>query len=153
MPGKYYEELTVGSIHDHAIRRTVCEFDNVLYSSMTMNLAPAFLDVTADVNAETQRQQINPFLILSIVIGAHVPEMTAGTTHGNLGITKLEFPNPVFAGDTLHSRTTVLSKRPSRSRKDSGIVIFLHEGLNQRDEVIMRGERAALMLFRDQAAA
>ena len=83
----------------------------------------------------------------------HVLEITAGTTHGNLGMTDVEYPAPVYHGDTLRGRTTVVSKRPSKSHPQSGVVIFLHEGLNQRGEVIMRCNRAGLMIMRDKAAA
>jgi len=51
-----------------------------------------------------------------------------------------------FAGDTLRSRTTVLATRASRSRPNAGIVTFLHEGFNQRDAVICKCTRQALML-------
>jgi acyl dehydratase len=151
--GLYYEEFTVGRVYEHAIRRTITEFDNVFYCSLTLNLSPIYLDHEAASKGLWKKPIVNPFLILSNVIGMHVPEMTAGTTHGNLGMTNLEYPVPVFHGDTIRSRTTVVSKRPSKSHPQSGVVIFLHEGLNQRDEVIMRCNRAGLMIMRDKAAA
>src|SRR3712207_7793543 len=50
------------------------------------------------------------------------------STLGNLGYDKVEFPHPVFHGDTLRGETTILDKRESRSRTDSGIVWFEHRG-------------------------
>lgn len=151
--GLYYEELIVGRVYDHAVRRTITESDNVLYCSLTLNLSPVYLNHEAAAEGPWKKPLVNPFLILSNIIGMHVLDMTAGTTHGNLGMTDLEYPNPVFHGDTLRSRTTIVSKRPSKSHPQSGVVIFLHQGLNQRDEVIMRCHRAGLMIMRDQAAA
>jgi acyl dehydratase len=148
MGGFYYEELEVGSVHEHAIRRTITESDNVLYNSLTLNLQRLYLDADHSAHGPWGKPLVNPLLTLSNVIGMHVPEMTAGTTHGNLGMSEMEFPTPVFAGDTLRSRTTVTSKRPSKSHPDSGVVVFLHEGLNQRDEVVLRCKRAGLMLNR-----
>jgi acyl dehydratase len=58
------------------------------------------------------------------------------------------FPKPVFAGDTIRSETTVKALRPSNSRPGQGIVTFEHVGLNQRDEVVCRTTRSALMLAR-----
>jgi acyl dehydratase len=75
-----------------------------------------------------------------------VQETTFGTTIANLGMTEVTFPKPVFAGDTIRSRTTVLEKRDSQSRPGAGIVTFRHEGLNQRDEIVCRCTRQALML-------
>ena len=44
MPGLFYEEFEVGSVFDHATRRTITEADNVLFSSLTMNSAPLHMD-------------------------------------------------------------------------------------------------------------
>ena len=49
-----------------------------------------------------------------------------GTTLGNLGYDSIKFPHPVFHGDTLRGETTILDKRESKSRTDSGIVWFEH---------------------------
>jgi acyl dehydratase len=71
-----------------------------------------------------------------------------GTTVANLGMTDVTFPAPVFAGDTISTRTLVVGQRESRSRKDSGIVTFRHTATNQRGEIVARCDRAALMLKR-----
>jgi acyl dehydratase len=71
-----------------------------------------------------------------------------GTTVGNLGFQETLFPKPVFAGDTIRAETEVTAIRASRSRPGQGIVTFVHSGLNQRDEVVCRATRAALMLGR-----
>jgi acyl dehydratase len=42
--GLYFEELEPGAVIDHATRRTVTKMDNVLFSSLTLNLAPLHLD-------------------------------------------------------------------------------------------------------------
>jgi acyl dehydratase len=52
----------------------------------------------------------------------------------------------VFHGDTLHGETTILDKRLSNTRNDSGIVWFEHIGYNQRDEVVCTCRRAGLMM-------
>ena len=72
-------------------------------------------------------------------------DTTLGTTVANLGMTNTTFPAPVFFGDTVRTRTTVVSKRDSSSRPSQGIVNFKHEGLNQDGVVVCICERAALM--------
>ena len=37
MAGMYYEDLEPGIVVEHAIRRTVTETDNLLFSAMTYN--------------------------------------------------------------------------------------------------------------------
>ena len=44
VPGLYFEEFEPRAVIDHATRRTVTEMDNVLFSSLTLNLAPLHLD-------------------------------------------------------------------------------------------------------------
>ena len=57
-----------------------------------------------------------------------------------------EISAPVFVGDTIRARTTVAEARPSKSRADAGIVTFEHQAFNQKDELVARCLRAALML-------
>jgi acyl dehydratase len=112
---------------------------------MTFN--PARIHIDADYCATTEFKQplVNSIFTLGLVIGLSVQDTTFGTTIANLGMTDVEFPRPVFAGDTLRSRTTVVAVRESRSRPNAGIVTFRHEGLNQRGEIVCLCIRQALM--------
>jgi acyl dehydratase len=51
----------------------------------------------------------------------------------------------MIPGDTLWAETEVVSARRSGSRPDAGIVTFDHRGFNQRDELVARCQRSALM--------
>ena len=77
-----------------------------------------------------------------------VGDTTLGTTVANLGMTDVRFPKPVFHGDTVRVRTTVMSVRRSKSRSDAGIVEFEHVGLNQQGDTVAICRRAALMRTR-----
>jgi acyl dehydratase len=146
MSGLYYEEFEIGRIFDHEIRRTVTEGDNVWFCAATFNPARIHIDAEYCAGTEFKKPLINSIFTLGLVIGLSVQDTTFGTTIANLGMTDVEFPKPVFAGDTLRSRTTVMTLRESRSRPNAGIVTFRHEGLNQRDEVVCKCLRQALML-------
>ncbi|BAH51138.1 MaoC family dehydratase [Rhodococcus opacus] len=148
MPGLYFEELEPGLVIDHPTRRTVTETDNVLFSTMTLNLAPLHLDAEYSKGSIYGQRLVNSLFILGLVSGISVPETTQGTTLGNLGYEDVKFPKPVFHGDTIRVRTEILEKRESKSRNDSGIVQFRHYGINQRDEVVCECRRAGLMLKR-----
>jgi len=143
--GSWFEELPVGTVTHHAITRTLTESDNVLFTTMTMNPQPLHLDADFASRTEFGRPLVNSLLTLSTVVGLTVPELTLGTTVANLGFDMIEFPHPVFAGDTLHVVTEVMSARASRSRPDCGIVGFRHDGYNQRGELVCRAHRSALM--------
>jgi acyl dehydratase len=148
MAGLYFEDFSDGQVFEHGWTRTVTEMDNVLFSSMTMNPAKLHLDAAYAATTEFGRPIVNSLFTLGLMIGMTVNDTTYGTTVANLGMDDVRFPKPVFHGDTLHVRTTVLSKRPSRSRPGQGIVEFRHEAINQRDEVVASCRRSALMLGR-----
>lgn len=151
--GTWFEDLPVGTVTQHAIRRTLTESDNVQFSTMTMNPQPLHLDAEFAAQTEFGRPLVNSLLTLSTVVGLSVPELTLGTTVANLGFGRVEFPAPVFAGDTIHVVTEVVAARASRSRPDAGIVEFRHDGVNQRGELVCSAIRSALMLRRPAAAS
>jgi acyl dehydratase len=148
MPGLYYEEFEPGQVIDHVNRRTVTEADNVLFSTMTLNLAPLHLDAEYSKDTIYGQRLVNSMFILGLIAGITVPETTQGTTLGNLGFKEITFPKPVFHGDTIHVRTEIVDKRESKIRSDSGIVTFRHLGLNQRDEIVCDAVRVGLMMTR-----
>ena len=146
MAGLWFDEFVVGQVFRHEIRRTVTEADNIWFSAMTYN--PAQLHIDYDYAAKTEFGQplVNSIFTLGLVIGLSIQDTTLGTTVANLGMTETVFPKPVFAGDTIRSETTVTALRDSKSRPEQGILTMEHVGLNQRDEVVCRTIRNALML-------
>jgi len=147
--GRWFEELEVGLVIQHAIRRTITEADNVAFTTMTMN--PAWLHLDFDyAQNETEFGQplVNSLLTLGMVVGISVHDTTLGTTIANLGFDKVDFPAPLFHGDTIRVETEVLAARASVSRPAQGIVTFEHRAFNQNDELACRAVRNALMMRR-----
>ena len=147
MPGLYFEEFKSGQKFEHAIRRTVTETDNILFTTMTHN--PAFLHLDEEYcrnHTEFGQRIVNSCFTLALMVGVTVYDTTLGTTVANLGWDEVRFPRPVFHGDTLRSESEVLEMRDSKSRPDNGIVIFEHRAYNQNDELVAHCKRSALML-------
>ena len=145
MAGLFYDEFFIGQEFQHAWTRTVTETDNVLFTSMTMNVQPLHLDAEFAAQTEFGRRLVNSIFTLGLMVGVTVNDTTLGTTVGNLGFSDVKFPKPVFAGDTLRTRTKVLTMRESKSRPDVGIVEFEHVCANQRDEIVATCRRQAMM--------
>ena len=145
MTARYFEDLHPGLEIDHPVRRTVTETDNLLISTLTHNTQPLHLDTEYAAATEFGRIVVNGLFTFSLMVGLSVNETTAGTLVANLGYDDVRMPKPVFLGDTLRARTRVVETRPSRSRPDSGIVVFEHECLNQREQVVCRCRRTAMM--------
>ena len=149
--GKYFEEFKVGETFQHQPGRTVTETDNLLFSALTMNPAAIHLDAEYCKGTPFKELLVNSIFTLGLLVGLSVYDTTFGTTIGNLGFEDVRFPKPVLIGDTVHAATTVVSKRESQSRKDSGIVVFEHRAFNQRDEEVASCRRTALMMKRPAA--
>ena len=145
--GKWFEELEPGLVIQHAIRRTITEADNVLFTSVTMN--PAWLHLDHDYaknETEFGKPLVNSMLTVAMVIGISVHETTLGTTVANLGFGQIIFPAPLFHGDTLRVETEVRAARESKSRPNQGIVTFEHRAFNQHNTLVCSAVRDALML-------
>ncbi len=146
MPGLYFEEFVIGQRFEHAVRRTVTETDNVFFTTLTMNPAAIHLDAEYARGTPFKQPLVNSVFTLGLLTGLSVYDTTYGTTVGNLGWEEVRFPKPVFVGDTLRAVTTVLTKRESQSRPETGIVQFEHCAYNQRGEEVCVCKRSALML-------
>ena len=145
MAGLYFQDFRVGQEFHHALSRTVTEADNTMFSLMTMNPQPLHIDAHFSANTEFGQRLFNSLATLAILIGMSVHDTTLGTTVGNLGMTEVKFPRPVFHGDTLKAHTKVLAVRPSKSRPTQGLVEFEHTATNQRGEIVATCRRMALM--------
>ena len=146
MPGKYFDELSIGDHFEHQPSRTVTETDNLLFSSLTLNSQPLHLDAEFAKRSPHGQILVNSIFTLGFVVGVSVADTTLGTTLGNLGFDQTLFPNPVFIGDTLTAQTNVINKRESKTKPDRGIVTFEHIAKNQRGEVVCSCRRGAMML-------
>jgi acyl dehydratase len=145
MRGLYFEEFEIGKTIEHTIRRTVTEMDNTLFSCMTHNPQPLHIDHDFAAQTEWKKPLVNSLFTLGLMIGISVNDTTIGTTIGNLGMTDVKFPKPVFHGDTIRVTTVVVTKRESKSRPDAGLVEFKHCAFNQRGELVAECVRQAFM--------
>jgi acyl dehydratase len=143
--GRWFEDLPVGLIVRHTVTRTVTEADNTLFSVLTMNPQPLHLDEEFAKGTEFGTRLVNSLFTLGLLVGITVYDLTMGTTVANLGFEAIEFPKPVFHGDTIRAETEVIASRESKSRPNAGIVTFDHRAYNQRDELVARCRRNALM--------
>ena len=151
MPGLYFDELKVGQVFQHPIRRTITETDNVWFTALTHN--PALIHLDADYcskHTEFGKPIVNSAFTLGLMTGISVNETTFGTAVANLGWDEVRFPKPLFHGDTVRVETEVLELRESKSRPNAGIVVFSHRAYNQHNELVAHCKRSGLQLKRPQ---
>jgi acyl dehydratase len=146
MAGVWFDELEVGKMFHHPIRRTLTETDNLLMSTLTHNPAQLHIDAEYMKGTPFGRPLMNSAFTLGLMVGISVGDTTLGTAVANLGWDEVRFPNPLFSGDTIHVVTEVIELRESKSRPEAGIVTFLHQAFNQKDELVATCKRSGLQL-------
>ena len=149
MAGLHFDDLSIGQMFRHDIRRTITEADNVWFSAITHN--PAYLHLDEEycrTQTEFGQRVVNSAFTLGLMVGISVGDTTLGTAVANLGWDEVRFPKPIFHGDTLRVETEVVELRESKSRPEAGIVTFLHRAYNQRNELVAHCRRTGLQLKR-----
>jgi acyl dehydratase len=152
MPGLYFDELKLGQLFQHPIRRTITEADNVWFSALTHN--PAYLHIDEQYckeHTEFGQRIVNSAFTLGLMVGITITDTTLGTAVANLGWDEVRFPRPMFHGDTLRVETEVVELRESKSRPNAGVVTFIHRGYNQRNELVASCRRSGLQLKKPAA--
>jgi itaconyl-CoA hydratase len=91
---------------------------------------------------------VNPLLVFNAVFGLSVEDLSEGGGPF-LGVDACRFLAPVYVGDTLTARSTVVSRRPSRGQQGMGIVTWQTEGRNQHGERVIEFRRTNLVRMRD----
>ncbi len=153
MAGMYFEDFEPGRVFRHELSRTITLPDSIQYALMCMETEPTYLDEEwARKFSRFHRIEVYPLYVLSIVMAVQVPDLTLGTTLGNLSMGDVTFPHPVFPNDSIRGQTTIVGKTESKSRADRGVVDFIHEGFNQKDQLVMRCSRKGMMLRRPVGA-
>ncbi|WP_432826294.1 MaoC family dehydratase [Dactylosporangium sp. CA-092794] len=144
--GLWFDELDLGVTYEHRPGRTMTEYDNVLFSTLSMNPQALHLDAAYSATQPFGRQLINSMFTLATLVGLSVAHLTRGTIVANLGFSDVRFPAPMFHGDTLYGESIVVDRRVSRSRPGAGVVTLEHTGRNQHGTVVAVATRQVMML-------
>jgi len=153
MSAPYFDEMRVGQVFKHELRRTVTEADNVFFSALTHNPALLHLDEEyCRTQTEFGQRLVNSAFTLGLMVGISVGDTTLGRAVANLGWDEVRFPKPLFHGDTVRVETEIHDLRESKSRPNAGIVTFIHRAYNQKGELVASCKRTGLQLKRPSAA-
>ncbi|MER7797109.1 MaoC/PaaZ C-terminal domain-containing protein [Microbacterium sp. NPDC096154] len=134
--------------------RTVTETDVVVYSWISGDSNPMHTDEVYASGSPVGARIAHGTLGMSIVTGlsARIGDFD-GTAIAALGVDEWTFLAPIFIGDTVHLRSTVLSADVSRSKPDRGIVSRRMELVNQDGIVTQRGLMKTMVYSRAGLAA
>jgi 2-methylfumaryl-CoA hydratase len=149
--GPWFDELTIGQVFDDAPAVTITSGHAAMHLALFGDRLRLPLDVTL-CEAVTGRSEplAHPNLVCNVVIGQ--------TTHasqrvmGNLFYRGLVLLRPVFVGDTLRTRTTVVGLKQNRARPGkpaSGLVALHVQAENQDGEAVLDFWRCPMLPLRD----
>jgi acyl dehydratase len=148
--GRYFEDFVIGDVYEHRPGKTVTEYDNHLFTLLTLNTHPMHFDAEFAAASEFKKNLVVSPYTLALLIGMSVTD-TSQKAIANLGMDEVKFTAPVFAGDTIYGESEVLAKRESRSRPGQGIVTIRTIGKNQRGEMVCTFVRNMLIPARGHA--
>jgi acyl dehydratase len=145
--GRVFEDFVVGDVYEHPLGRTVLPVDNSWFTLLTQNTNAIHFDHHYAAQTEFRRPLVDSTFTLALVTGQSVTDVSQNVL-ANLGWDKVRLPNPVFEGDTIYSRSEVLSARESRSRPNVGIVTVRTTGYNQDGTTVIEFERTVMVYKR-----
>ena len=130
----YFEDYELG--HERmTYGRTITETDFVVHAGHTGDFFPHHMDAEFMKTQPFGQRIAHGTMVFSIGVG-----LTASVINPvafSYGYDRLRFVKPVFIGDTIRSRVTIVAKDDDPKRPDAGRVVERTEVLNQRDEVVL----------------
>lgn len=134
MPAIYFEQFTLG--HERmSPTRTITETDVVVHAGHTGDFFPHHVDAEFAKKTQFGQRIAHGTMIFSIGIGLAASEVNPASF--SYGHDRLRFVRPVFIGDTIRTRVTVLAKADDPRRPELGRVTERCEVINQRDETVL----------------
>ena len=136
--GRYFEEFEAGQVFRHWPGRTIAEFDDTLFSLLSMNQHPLHIDEHYAAGTQHGRRLVEGPIVISLVIGMSQADV-GGRALQTLEYSLVRHLAPVFHGDTIYAESTVIDT--TAQDHATGIVVVEHRGLNQRREAVLQMTR------------
>lgn len=147
--GMYYEDFAVDQVFETP-RRTITSTDIVNFACLSGDFNGVHTDFEYCKQTPFGEPIAHAPLIYAVMGGLqYASGINDGTLMAVLGIDEWRMHGPVKHGDTVHMRSTVLSKRET-SKPGRGIVSFAREFVNQHGDTVQ--SMTATFMYRCRAA-
>ncbi len=148
----YWEDLTVGSTRE--LGRVSPTREQILAFAGQFDPQPFHLDDAAAQASVFGRLCASGWHTCAMAMRLMVDNfLCEAASLGSPGLESLKWTKPVFPGDVLTLRHTILDSRPMGSRPDVGLVRTLWEMHNQRGDKVLHMEGWGMFRRRTPAAA
>lgn len=135
----WFDDLVPGSEWT-STGRTLTEADLVAFCGISGDFHPLHVDAEYAARSRFGARLVHGALVLSVATGQRGQLPFVGEALvAFVEIRSWVMRAPVHLGDTVRTRTTLVELRPT-SDGTRGVVVQAVEVLNQRDEVVHRGE-------------
>jgi acyl dehydratase len=143
---QFYEDMPIGMSTESTATHTFTS-DEIKSFASTWDPMPFHLD--EDVANQSPIGALFASSIHTIAAGiklTHTCMNEEVAAIAALGWSDVRFPKPVFAGDSVRIRSTVIDKRESQSKPDRGIITTQNTIINQHDETVAEYKIFTLVL-------
>lgn len=137
----FFEDYRIGAGRE-TFGRTITEADIVLHAGQTGDFYPHHMDAEWCKTQDFKQRIAHGTLVFSVAVG-----MTAGVINPeafSYGYDRLRFIRPVFIGDTIRVRVSVMDLREHK-KPGHGVVSELVEVFNQHGETVLACEHLLLV--------
>jgi itaconyl-CoA hydratase len=145
--GNLFEDFVVEQEFKHHWGKTIGWSEAAAFATSTCAWVPLYTNVEYASALGHPTTPVHPMLVLSTAVGLSVEDLSeAGGPF--LGVDDCVFVVPVYPGDTITCRSTVLDARLSSNRPSHGIVTWRTTATNQHDETVLTFVRSNLIARR-----
>ncbi len=144
--GRYFDELEPGQTFRHWPGRTITEFDDTLFSLLSMNQHPVHIDEHFAAGTQHHQRLVEGPIVISLVIGMSQADV-GGRALETLEYSGIRHAGPVFHGDTIYAESAVIEKHelPDAPEGARGVVVLEHRGINQKNETVLTMRRKIVL--------
>lgn len=143
--GLYFEEFEIGQ-EIKSVGRTITEADVVGFASITGDWTRIHTDAVYAAEHPLGQRVAHGLLGLSIAVAlATRTGLIEGSVLAFREIRDWKFRLPIYLGDTISMRATVIDTKPVR-QLGGGLVYFKVDLLNQDDKVVQQGKWAMVVM-------
>lgn len=118
----------IGEIINHSQSKTITEAEAHLFCLLTMNHHPIHIDKEYAKKTKFKKNLVVGTYLISLVAGITVNDITLNSAAA-LTYDKIEHLKPVFFGDTITAKSTILN---IINKKKCFILVFKTEAYNQK---------------------
>lgn len=138
----FFDDVAVGQQWE-SLGRTITQTDIVNFAGISGDFNPIHMDHEFARTTPFRQPIAHGLLVFSVGsgLGVNAPPMR---TLAVLEVREWHFRGPIFIGDTIHVRCTVLAKEP-RGRGRRGVITWGRQILNQEAKVVQEGVTLTLV--------